>query len=187
MVPCGRRETSDRSCVPYRQGGSVLHAVLVGINRYRDPDIRGLRCARPDAEEFARLLEERIHPSERQVWVLLDEEETKRNLMIAVGEEVRRAASPEDMVVLYFAGHGSPETTAGPDEASRYLVAHDTECAHVYATGIDMERELRRWFELIVGPRVVLLFVDACFSGRAGGRTFEGPQLFRARTDLRGG
>jgi uncharacterized caspase-like protein len=31
----------------------------------------------------------------------------------------------------------------------------------------------------------VLLVVDACFSGRAGGRTFEGPALRRSRTGTR--
>ena len=163
----------------------MLRAVVIGINKYRDPNIGNLSYACADAEEFGRLLSEGIHPAERSVRVLLDAEATKRNVMIAIGEDLPRVSSANDVIVLYFAGHGSPETEASPDEASRYLVAHDTDHENIYATGIDMERELPRWYERIQQPKLVLLFIDACFSGRAGGRTFEGPRLRRARSGTR--
>lgn len=163
----------------------MLRAVVVGINRYRDPDIRNLSYARADAEAFGKLLADGIHPSERSVRFLLDEEATKRNLMVAIGEDLARVATPDDVILLYFAGHGSPETESGPDSIARYLIAHDTEYSSIYATGIDMERDLQRWFERIAQPKWVLMFMDACFSGRAGGRTFEGPNLRRARADAR--
>jgi len=49
-----------------------------------------------------------------------------------------------------------------------------------------MERELPRWFERIRRPRLIVMFVDACFSGGVGGRTFEGPILGRMRSKFRG-
>ncbi|MFJ3793172.1 caspase domain-containing protein [Kitasatospora sp. NPDC090091] len=163
----------------------MLHAVIVGIDRYRDPSIADLHCARADAEAMAQLIK-RVHPAERRMHVLLDEDATKRNVMVAIGETVPRLATePEDVVLLYFAGHGSPETGCGPDRASRYLVLHDTEYDSIYATGVDMERELPRWFERIIGPKLILSLIDACFSGRAGGRTFEGPHLRQQRSDFR--
>jgi uncharacterized caspase-like protein len=163
----------------------MLHAVVVGIDQYRDPDISNLSYACADAEAFGRLLNDGIHPSERSVRVILDAHATKRELMIAIGEDLARAASAEDIIVLFFAGHGSPETSSSPDEVSRYLIAHDSEFDNIYATGIDMQRELPRWFERICKPRLIVLFIDACFSGRAGGRTFEGPHLRRRRARLR--
>jgi uncharacterized caspase-like protein len=164
----------------------MLHAVLVGIDKYSDPSIGSLSYARADAEALGHLINEGIHPAERQVRLLLDNEATKRNIMVAVGEDLPRLASPDDIILIFFAGHGSPETGGSPDEVSRYLIAHDTEYDNIYATGIDMEREFPRWYQRVHDPKLVLLFIDACFSGRAGGRTFQGPRLSRARAEHRG-
>ena len=48
-----------------------------------------------------------------------------------------------------------------------------------------MERELPELFKRIKQPKLVMMFIDACFSGRAGGRTFEGARLKRARAETR--
>ncbi|MFF0000162.1 caspase family protein [Streptomyces avermitilis] len=161
-----------------------MHVVVVGVDRYRDPRIRDLSYARADAEAVAELVA-KVHPDERSVQVLLDGDATKRNVMVAIGETLPRIAREDDVVLIYFAGHGSPETDGCRNEAGRYLVLHDTEYDNVYATGIDMEHELIRWFERLQHIRLLLLVVDACFSGRAGGRTFEGPSLRRSRSGMR--
>ncbi|WP_189530029.1 caspase family protein [Streptomyces roseolilacinus] len=164
----------------------VLHAVVVGVDRYRDPRIADLSWARRDAEAVAELVEQ-VHPSQRRVTLLLDEEATRRNVHVEIGERLAGEATEDDLVLLYFACHGSPETSPGPNGVDRYLVLHDTEYDHVYATGLSMERELPWLFERITGPPLVVLLVDACFSGRAGGRTFEGPRLRAARASDRAG
>jgi uncharacterized caspase-like protein len=162
----------------------TLRAVIVGIDRYRDQRIRDLHYARSDAEAVAELIEQ-VHPAQRNVTLLLDEDATKRNVQIEIGERLARDAGEDDVVLLYFAGHGSPETSPSPDEVGRYLVLHDTEYENVYATGLSMERELPWLFERISRPPLLLMLIDACFSGRAGGRTFEGPRLRAARASAR--
>lgn len=158
----------------------MLHAVVVGVDQYQDPCISDLKYARADAEAVAELLE-RIHPNERDVELLVDDKATKHNVMEAIGQRVAdRAIDEKDVVLLYFACHGSPELSADEDP-SRYLILHDTRFHSLYATGIDMEHELPRWFTRIKGPKLVLSLFDACFSGRAGGRTFEGPRLRQKR------
>jgi len=164
----------------------MLHAVVIGINSYRDPRIPNLEYARDDAEAIARLIESAIHPEDRRVTVLLDSEANAVAIRRAIGEALPRTATArDDIVLLYFAGHGSPEADAYPIGTSRYLVVHDTAYDSIFATAIDMEIELVNWFERIQEPQLITLFVDACFSGRAGGRTFEGPALKRARAPLR--
>jgi uncharacterized caspase-like protein len=155
----------------------MLRAVLVGIDAYRDPFIPRLSHARTDATALARLLEQRIQPEERSVRLLVDEEATKRNIEVAINEELHRAVEPGDVVLLYFACHGSPERRAAKDRRSRHLIAHDTEYGRIYATGIDMERDLSEWFERLAEAKLIVIFLDACFSGAAGGRTFMGPVL----------
>jgi uncharacterized caspase-like protein len=164
----------------------MLQAVIVGIDKFRDPNITDLSYARADAEAFANLIEDKIHPAERQVQLLVDEAATKRNITIAIGEDLPRTSNPDDLILLYFACHGSPEANFSAQEPSRFLIVHDTEFENIYATGIDMERDLPHWFERISQPKLILQFIDACFSGRAGGRTFEGPYLYRARAQVRG-
>jgi uncharacterized caspase-like protein len=163
----------------------ILRAVIAGVDRYQDADIDDLSFARADALAVAELLH-RLHPTEVDAEVLVDEHVTRRNLMVAIGEKLPQVTSEGDIVLLYFAGHGSPEITAEIDDAARYLVLHDTEYDSVFATGLDMERELPRLFERIHRPRLVLMLIDACFSGRAGGRTFEGPRLRTERSHVRG-
>lgn len=152
----------------------MLHAVVIGIDWYADPRIRDLSCARRDAHALGSLLGERIVPAERRVTMLLDEQATRANIMRTIGEDLARAAGPEDIAIIYFAGHGSPERAAPRDEDWLYLIAHDTQYDCIYSTGIDMVRDVTHWLQRL-RTRLAVLFLDACFSGGAGGRTFGGP------------
>src|SRR2546421_274670 len=100
----------------------MLHAVLVGVNQYLDPSISPLRFACADVEAIAKMFEARIHPSERNVALLVEEQATKQEVMVAIGDTVARLATAEDIVFLYFAGHGSPETLVTAKDAARYLI-----------------------------------------------------------------
>lgn len=161
----------------------MLHAVVVGINKYQDPRIKDLFFARSDAEAFYRLLEN-INAKERHIQLILDENATKRDLSIAIGEELPRISKPEDVIILYFAGHGTPEINSGVDDISRYLVPYDADHRNIFSTAIDMELELYRWFERLKKPKLVIVFLDACFSGRAGGRSFRGLRFRKATAHL---
>ena len=125
----------------------MLHAIAIGIDRYADPRIRDLACARHDAHTFGSLLSERIEPAQRRVTMLLDERATRANIMQAIGEDLVRAARPEDIAIIYFAGHGSPERAAPRDEDRPYLIAHDTQYDRIYSTGIDMIHDVSRWLD----------------------------------------
>jgi uncharacterized caspase-like protein len=159
----------------------MLHAVLIGIDQHQDAVIPTLSYARADAEALAAALAH-IREDERSIRLLVDGEATRRNIMAAIGEDVHRAVEPDDIVLIYFAGHGSPERRGARDRRSRYLIPHDTEYRRIYATGIDMERDIHTWLERLPGAKLVVIVLDACFSGAAGGRTFTGPLLAECRT-----
>lgn len=163
----------------------MLRAVIVGIDVYRDPFIPPLTRARADAESLAKLLEQRIRRDERSIRVLVDAEATQRSIDIAINEDLHRSVSPGDVVLLYFACHGSPERRAAKDKQSRHLIAHDTEYGRIFTTGIDIERDVSGWFDRLADAKLVVLLLDACFSGAVGGRTFMGPTL-RAHPRLEG-
>jgi uncharacterized caspase-like protein len=160
-----------------------LHALLVGIDHYQDDRISNLRFAVADARRFHDTAVAALHPSEISTCSLYDEAATRPAILKAIGTGLAARAEPEDIVLIHFAGHGSPELNEGANATARYLVPYDAEYDNLLGTGIDMERDLTAVLQRL-RARVVVVFLDACFSGRAGGRTFEGPRL-HAEHDLR--
>jgi uncharacterized caspase-like protein len=154
----------------------MFHAVIVGIDKYTDSKIRDLQFARADAEALAGVLNERVEGS-RQVTVLLDERATKARIARIMTDELPRLVRDDDEVLVFFAGHGSPEVDASCGEPSIHAVTHDTEYARLGSTAINMVSELSAWVRRL-NARNVAVVIDASFNGHAGGRTFEGPGLW---------
>lgn len=159
------------------------YAVVIGINKYRDPAISNLEYARADAEAVYRVLTDpqlgRI-PKENVI-LLLDEAATQREIRKAVGTTLKQKAGEEDVVYIYYAGHGAPEIdpkSKSSDGLEKYLVPHDGEAEDLFSSAISME-EIRRFFERLIA-RQVIFFIDSCYSGEAGGRTFPDPR-YRSR------
>lgn len=157
----------------------MLHAVIVGIDVYQDKAIPSLSCARSDARALSDLLERRIPAGERRVTLLEDQGATRLHVMAAIGEDLPNVVEENDTVLLYFACHGSPERRSSRDRRSSYLIPYDTDYQRIYATAIDMDRDVPAWLDRLAeaGAKLVVLFLDTCFSGSAGGRTFVGPTL----------
>jgi uncharacterized caspase-like protein len=164
----------------------MLHAVIVGIDRYEDARISSLGYAASDAHAVASLLTSGIQAEDLHIRLLCNQEATRSRILDALGNELARSAGEGDICFIYFAGHGSPETDRSLADASAYLIAHDTGFDTIFTNGIDMERDLVKCFERISHASVVLCFLDCCFSGRAGGRTFEGPGYRQAKPSVRG-
>ncbi len=155
------------------------HAVIIGINEYQDQKIPNLTFARADAEGVYQILTDpelgRIPPD--NVILLLDEEATQRNIRYAIGTKIPKRAGERDIVYIYFAGHGSPvmnPKSRSRDGMEKYLVPTDAEIDDLRATGISMD-EIQRFFGWIESKQV-MFFIDSCYSGEAGGRTFQNPQ-----------
>ncbi len=80
------------------------------------------------------------------------------------------------MVYIYYAGHGSPlmdPKSRSRDGMEKYLVPTDAELGDLRATGISMD-EIQKFFGWIESKQV-MFFLDCCYSGEAGGRTFQNP------------
>jgi uncharacterized caspase-like protein len=154
-----------------------LYGIFIGVDNYADPYIPRLNYARADAKSFYELVMESLDPSECHLQLLVDIQATKLAVAKAIGEDLSRMSNENDIVLLFFSGHGSPETSGSIDKVSRYLILHDTDYNSIFATGLDMERELPRICFERIRAGLVLVFVDACFSGHSGGKTFRGPQF----------
>jgi len=154
-------------------------AVVIGINGY--PNIRRLKYAVNDAMAFCNHLVEYNQVPKENVVLLLDEEANLTRLRSALGVYLKNKASKEDMVIIYFAGHGATEreaTSPDGDGLEKYLLPYDVDPKELYATAMPME-EISRLFSRIRSDRLVFI-VDTCYSGASGGRTIS-------VTDIRAG
>jgi WD40 repeat protein len=169
----------------------TTHIVAVGVNEYANPRYN-LRFAASDADSFvAEVKRQRslVEPSGRIAAVtLLDREATKRNILTALRRlsgvetgplpagapkslEALKPAEPEDVVVVYFAGHGTAQRNRF------YLIPHDLgytgERDKVNEFGLKTvlehsinDEELNAVFEPLNASQFILV-IDACNSGQA--------------------
>jgi hypothetical protein len=141
-------------------------AVVIGISTYRDTRIPSLRYASDDARAFYDWLTSpaggRYAPA--RVRLLLDEKATGGNTKDALFNWLGQALE-EDIVTIYFACHGSPQSPDRPDNL--FLLPYDANYSNVATTGFpmwDIETALKRF---IKAKRVVVI-ADACHSGGVG-------------------
>ncbi len=161
--------------------------VVIGIGRYDRPAIPGLQYPVADAEAFYQVLIEKANFKKENVLLLTDKAEkrpTLRNIKWALGTFLARSAQKDDLVVIYYAGHGAPEVDprgAEPDGLAKYLVPSDADPDDLYSTALPMD-EVQTIFGRIEAEQVVV-FLDACYSGAAGGRTFASRRTRASKVD----
>jgi hypothetical protein len=138
-------------------------AVVVGISKYKNTgnnQITNLRYAAKDAQSMADFLKSPQGGGFDNVYVMIDEDVTYKNMRYALFDYLGRALE-EDMVLFFFAGHGAPD----PDETKNlYLLTYDTDPNSVSSTAFpmwDVETALRR----TIKAETVVMLTDACHSG----------------------
>ena len=159
---------------------SQIYAVIIGISKYESEGITSLEYARADAQalyDFLTAKDGQNVPKEN-IKLLLDEEATLLNIKKSLGVFLAKKAKKRDTVMIFYAGHGAPETDitgSSDDGVSKYIVNYDADPDLLYATAFPMG-EIKNIFKRIQSDRVAL-FLDSCYSGAAGGRSFLSSNL----------
>jgi hypothetical protein len=162
-------------------------AVVIGVGQYNSSAIPQLHYAVADAELVHQVLVGQGGFKKENVLLITDKTERKptlRDLKWALGTFLARSAKKDDLIVIFFAGHGAPEIDprgAESDGLAKYLVPSDADPNDLYSTGLPMD-EFQTIFDRMEADRVVV-FLDACYSGAAGGRTFASRRTRAARVD----
>lgn len=154
------------AATPAPRAGEAWWAVVVGISDYQDTRVPTLRYAASDAQAFRDWL---VAPEggglpPGRVNCLINKDATGANIRSALFEWLGQALA-EDIVVIYFAGHGSPQSPDKPENL--FLLPSDADYDRVATTGFpmwDVETALKRF---IKAKRVVVI-ADACHSGGIG-------------------
>lgn len=148
--------------IPTVSSASDLWVLSVGVSQYRDSTLN-LHYASDDARSLANTLalqsdSDLYHEVHTQV--LVDSEVTRGGLLAAIASFLGNAG-PDDVVVLFLAGHGVQEPSTG----SYYFLPYAAGRSDFITVGVRMSdisealRALRR------NVRRVLVFLDTCHAG----------------------
>ena len=137
----------------------AVKAIFVGINKQLDPNIDELTGAVRDAKALNALFMDSVPDLSAQL--LIDEHATKEAVSKAIFGTLT-SATADDVLVISFAGHGSPDGG---------LALYDTTTADLPGSTLSMA-DLADAFKA-TQARVVLCILDCCFSGHAPGRVLQ--------------
>jgi len=160
-----------------------LYAIIGGISDYGGPSLR-LRYAAKDAEDIAQTLTvgaNRLFQADKVHVTLLatssrpDAEPPTRANFEKAFQDVRKKARPDDLLVVYLAGHGVSLPRDGycylTQEARTADEAALSNPALVAQTAIT-STELTEWIKEIPARKVVLI-LDTCAAGAAADKLTE--------------
>jgi helicase len=137
----------------------AMKSIFVGINKHLDPTIPELSGARRDATALWALFSDTIDDLAGRL--LVDEMATHTTVRQAILDTLLKA-DEDDVIVISFAGHGSPDGS---------LVLFDTNPADIAGTALSMA-DLADAFRQ-TKAHAVLCILDCCFSGQAPARVLE--------------
>ncbi len=153
----------------------MKYALIIGNNKYNDPKLAQLKTPAADSQALAKILDDKTIGSFDQVTPLLNQTETR----------IRRAIStfltnkkPDDLVLLYFSGHGVLD-----DRGRLYLALRDTQVDLLKATSIPSSF-LADEMDSCRSRRQILI-LDCCHSG-AFARGTKGEQKAITETTFEG-
>ncbi len=165
---------------------STQWAVIIGVGGYENSSVPRLRYSVADADAVYQTLITAGFKKEN-ILLLTDKTERKptlRNIKWALGTFLARSAHKDDLVMIYFAGHGASEVDQRGierDGLSKYLVPVDADPDDLYSTALPMD-EMQNVLGRIEAERITV-FLDACYSGAAGGRTFASTKTRTVNVD----
>jgi uncharacterized caspase-like protein len=166
-------------------------ALVIGISKYRDKRVPALRYAGADARAFHAWL---VSPEgggydPARVRLLCDEKATGAAIRDALFTWLKKPIA-EDLVTIYYAGHGSPESPDSPKNL--FLLPYDVDYGRIGSTGFpmwDIETSLKRF----IRARRVIVIADACHAAgvgrefdiaRRGGRAIAGNTIVKGLSGL---
>jgi uncharacterized caspase-like protein len=144
-------------------------AVIVGISKYKyaEKGITPLQYADADAKVFYDFLKSPQGGGfqENNMMLLTNENATYQNIRKGINSFLGKAVE-EDIVIIYFAGHGAPDPN---NPKNLFFITYDTDPEEMSSTGYLMD-DLKNATNRFIKARNVLIFSDACHSAGVSGQ-----------------
>jgi tetratricopeptide (TPR) repeat protein len=142
------------------------YAVVVGISAYKNPKLR-LQYAAADAKQVRNSLITFGRFKQENVQLLTDSEATRENIRKRIEGWLKKVANTNDLVLIYFSGHGTQIVDTDGDEMDGL-----DECLVPWDVDVDDNSSLIQddlfayWVRNLRSKKVLIIF-DNCFSGGA--------------------
>ena len=149
-------------------------AVIIGIERYRKS--APVQFAESDARTMRDYLTNYIGVPEENTITLINDMATKAEIEVTIKDRLKGLFREGDTLYLYYSGHGIPA------DETPYLLPYDgdSESPKITAYSIDaLYNDLDQ-----LPAKNIFVFLDTCFSGRAGREEKETMLLAGARPGL---
>ena len=161
-----------------------MYALLVGVSRYKDPSVPGLKWAAKDAEDFKRTLEAQKGRLYREVETrLITNEEATAGRIVDELSWIESAASQGDRVIVFLSGHGATDAIN-----DYYFVPHDARMENRGVYMLPTRSTSVSRAQIVASLKRTqghaLFFFDTCHAGSAasGGAT-RGDQTYQPFID----
>jgi hypothetical protein len=142
------------------------YALIIGIGKFKDPQIPRLQFAAKDAADLAALLKDpevgRFKPE--NVILLTDKDATRANILNQL-QRLFLSVHEDDLVLMYVSSHGSQKQSEKGLQGIGYIVTYDTMTESIWVDALDYQGFSERAAMLKARRKVV--FLDTCFSGQA--------------------
>ena len=142
-------------------------AVIVGISKYKDINIRDLNYADKDAYSFYNSLIKKCRFKKEQIKILQNENATYENIRRSISGWLFNNAQKNDKIIIFFSGHGYRDIDNNNDEDDgfdEFLVPFDYQSDDISSAIRD--DEFAYWINGLKTENI-LLVLDSCFSGGA--------------------
>jgi ankyrin repeat protein len=159
LTLCAAHTHADASPAVPELGSGDLHALVVGVSKYKDPAIPPLELADGDARAFGEFLKtQRKLFRDIKVTFRLNEQATKAEVEKFLYYTLHKVGK-NDTVILFFSGHGAFDPVRPKDFL---FLTYDAEPDYLGATAVKMSG-----MEFLKGVEAerTLIIADACHSG----------------------
>ena len=133
----------------------MKYALIIGNSKYDDPKLAQLKTPAADSQALAKVLDDKTIGGFDSVTPLINQNETR--VRIAISEFLTNK-KPDDLVLLYFSGHGILD-----DRGRLYLALKDTQVNLLKATSLPSSF-LADEMDSCRSKRQILI-LDCCHSG----------------------
>lgn len=155
--------------------GGALHALFIGTSKYRNEAL-SLKFPDQDAtylHDAVKFVGEHLFPSNTHHQLLTTDSKSpehfpsKENIRKSF-QEIADKSKPEDIVVIYFSGHGANFDDG--QKAQYYYLTHEILSSNLSDSAVRKKatissEELTEWINHIPAKKQVLIF-DTCYSGK---------------------
>ncbi len=149
----------QHAVIPTLPPHAQLHVLAIGVGRFQSAQLTPLQFVAQDATKLVRTLGQLAGNSYRQVdlQALVDEEASAQAIQTKL-RELRGRVQPDDVTILYLAGHGLHDLADG----SFCFATYDVDQGRARETGLPASLIARLLWQL---PSRRLLIADVCSAG----------------------